>query len=179
AAAAVLPVLAQRTARLPSSSALDIARVMPRSLNEPVGFWPSHFRYTSMPGRWRPRREARSRGVAPSRSVTSGVPGVTGREGRGSPITPRQAGGAGAAGVARRARAAAGGGRPRGAAPAALLGRRARRRGPPRTAPARRGGPARRAPPAPGGRAWRAAPPPRAWRGVIEENRAYLPVTPG
>ena len=44
AAAAVLPVLAQTTARLPSSIAFDMAMVMPRSLNDPVGFCPSYLR---------------------------------------------------------------------------------------------------------------------------------------
>src|SRR5438132_12731897 len=89
AAAAVLPVLAHRTARLPSSSAFDIARVIPRSLNDPVGFCPSYFRWRSTPGRCRMRRGARRSGVAPSRSVTRGVRGVTGRYGRYSSITPR------------------------------------------------------------------------------------------
>src|SRR5438309_1500661 len=91
AAAAVFPVLAHRTARLPSSSAFDIARVIPRSLNDPVGFCPSYFRCRSTPGMCRMRRGARRSGVAPSRSVTSGVRGVTGRYGRYSSITPRQA----------------------------------------------------------------------------------------
>ena len=37
----VLPVEAQMIARAPSSSAFATATTMPRSLNEPVGFWPS------------------------------------------------------------------------------------------------------------------------------------------
>src|SRR5918997_3253473 len=47
----VLPVDAQMIALLPASTALDTASVMPRSLNEPVGFAPSTFRYTSQPVR--------------------------------------------------------------------------------------------------------------------------------
>ena len=38
----VLPVEAQMTALSPSSTALEIAMTMPRSLNEPVGFMPSY-----------------------------------------------------------------------------------------------------------------------------------------
>src|SRR5216684_2139009 len=60
------------TASTPSASALVTATVMPRSLNEPVGFWPSHFRYSSMPGATTAaRRSARTRGVLPSFSVTT------------------------------------------------------------------------------------------------------------
>ena len=44
AAAEVLPVEAQMTAREPVSSAFEIAIVIPRSLNEPVGLNPSHFK---------------------------------------------------------------------------------------------------------------------------------------
>jgi hypothetical protein len=44
AEAEVLPVEAQMTARAPISSALEMATVMPRSLNEPVGLNPSHLR---------------------------------------------------------------------------------------------------------------------------------------
>ncbi len=39
----VLPVEAQINARLPCSTAFDTATVMPRSLNEPVGFSASYF----------------------------------------------------------------------------------------------------------------------------------------
>ena len=45
----VLPVEAHTTAFAPSSIALEIASVMPRSLNEPVGFAPSYFSQTSHP----------------------------------------------------------------------------------------------------------------------------------
>src|SRR5579862_8273361 len=79
------------TPRLPSSTALEIASVIPRSLNEPVGLTPSFLRYRIAPGTWRSRRSARSSGVSPSRSVTTGVPSETGRNGRYSSITPRQA----------------------------------------------------------------------------------------
>ena len=44
ALALVLPVEAQMTAFAPSSTALVIAIVMPRSLNEPVGLAPSTLR---------------------------------------------------------------------------------------------------------------------------------------
>ena len=46
----VLPVDAQTTTLAPSSTAFEIAIVMPRSLNDPVGFAPSTFRYTSRAG---------------------------------------------------------------------------------------------------------------------------------
>jgi hypothetical protein len=49
ALAEVLPVEAQMTAFDPSSAALDIAIVMPRSLKEPVGFAPSYFSQTLQP----------------------------------------------------------------------------------------------------------------------------------
>jgi len=49
ALAEVLPVDAQITARAPSSAALLIAIVMPRSLKEPVGLAPSNFSQTSQP----------------------------------------------------------------------------------------------------------------------------------
>ena len=39
----VFPVEAHMTASEPSSSAFDTAIVMPRSLNDPVGFMPSYF----------------------------------------------------------------------------------------------------------------------------------------
>ena len=44
AEADVFPVEAQTIARAPTSAALATARTIPRSLNEPVGFWPSTFR---------------------------------------------------------------------------------------------------------------------------------------
>ena len=48
ALALVLPVDAQITAFAPSSAALEIAIVIPRSLKEPVGFAPSNFNQTSL-----------------------------------------------------------------------------------------------------------------------------------
>ena len=51
ALALVLPVLAQMTARLPASTALLIAIVMPRSLNDPVGLAPSTLSHTCAPTR--------------------------------------------------------------------------------------------------------------------------------
>ncbi len=44
--AEVFPVDAHTTTFAPSSAAFDIATVIPRSLNEPVGFAPSTFKYT-------------------------------------------------------------------------------------------------------------------------------------
>ena len=67
------PVEAQTIARAPASAALATATTMPRSLNEPVGFWPSTLR-------WRfgdadaPRRAAAAwtSGVSPSPRVSDG-----------------------------------------------------------------------------------------------------------
>ena len=47
--AEVLPVEAQTTALAPSRTATEIAAVMPRSLNEPVGLSPSTLSQTSAP----------------------------------------------------------------------------------------------------------------------------------
>ncbi|CAB4603467.1 unannotated protein [freshwater metagenome] len=47
ALALVFPVDAQITALAPSSAALEIAIVMPRSLKDPVGLAPSTFSQTS------------------------------------------------------------------------------------------------------------------------------------
>ena len=49
ALAEVFPVDAQITALAPSSAAFEIAIVIPRSLNEPVGLMPSYFNQTSLP----------------------------------------------------------------------------------------------------------------------------------
>ena len=60
--AEVLPVEAHTIARAPASAALATATTMPRSLNEPVGFWPSTLRYRlAQPQR---RAEAVARGRA-------------------------------------------------------------------------------------------------------------------
>jgi hypothetical protein len=77
----VLPVEAQMTAFAPSSTALVIAIVMPRSLNEPVGLAPSTLRNTSQPVR-RDSSGAGNSGVAPSWSVTTGVSSLTGNRER-------------------------------------------------------------------------------------------------
>ena len=63
------------TALAPSSAALEIAIVMPRSLNEPVGLAPSTLRCTSQPVSSE-RCPAADSGVPPSRSVTTGVASV-------------------------------------------------------------------------------------------------------
>ena len=70
AEAEVLPVEAQMIAPTPSASALVTATVMPRSLNDPVGFCPSHLRYSSTPGATTAAsRSARTSGVLPSLRV--------------------------------------------------------------------------------------------------------------
>jgi hypothetical protein len=84
-------VLAQITALAPSSFALEIAIVIPRSLKLPVGFRPSNLTYTltSRPIRSESER-AGIRGVLPSRRVIVGVFSLTGRKGRYCSIKPRQ-----------------------------------------------------------------------------------------
>src|SRR5262245_45652013 len=89
ALALVLPVEAQTTAFDPSSTALLIASVIPRSLNDAVGLAPSYLRNTSHPV-WSDRGSERTSGVSPSPSVTTGVVSETGRRPRYSSITPRQ-----------------------------------------------------------------------------------------
>ena len=88
----MLPVEAQMTALAPSSTALEMATVMPRSLNEPVGLAPSTLRCTSQPvssDRW----PARTSGVPPSPRLTTGVAGPTGSRSPYSSITPRHGAG--------------------------------------------------------------------------------------
>ena len=82
AEAEVLPVEAQTIARAPASAALATARTMPRSLNEPVGFWPSTLRYRLARPSASPSRPARTSGVNPSPRVRAGVASVTGRNDR-------------------------------------------------------------------------------------------------
>src|SRR5262245_14518018 len=83
AEAEVLPVDAQMTAREPPSTALEIAIVLPRYLNEPVGLKPSHLRWIRSEGSIASAsRGAGSRGVLPSWRVTTGVCRVTGRNAR-------------------------------------------------------------------------------------------------
>src|SRR5206468_10873665 len=77
--AAVFPVDAQITIRAPASSALATATTMPRSLNEPVGFWPSTFSQISGTPVSRSSERARTSGVPPSPSVRRGVRSLTGR----------------------------------------------------------------------------------------------------
>ena len=89
AAADVLPVEAQAIARAPDSRALDTAMVMPRSLNEPVGFAPSYLRYTSR-STSSERRCAGMSGVSPSKRVMIGVASDTGSRSRYCSITPGQ-----------------------------------------------------------------------------------------
>ena len=80
--AAVFPVDAQSTAWAPSSIAFAIATTIPRSLNEPVGFAPSIFSQTSAIPVSRSSVDARTSGVSPSPSVSTGVFAVTGRYAR-------------------------------------------------------------------------------------------------
>ena len=89
AEAEVLPVEAQMTALAPCSTARESATVMPRSLNEPVGFMPSNFTQTSAPVR-RDRAGAGMRGVPPSPSVTTVEASLTPRRSAYSRRTPRQ-----------------------------------------------------------------------------------------
>src|SRR5215470_3558847 len=63
---------------------------MPRSLNEPVGFVPSVFRYTWQPV-IRDSTGAGSNGVPPSPSVTTASAGTGGRLAAYSATTPRHA----------------------------------------------------------------------------------------
>ena len=69
------------TASAPSRTAADTAQVMPRSLNEPVGFAPSIFSHTSTPAR-SDSRSARINGVEPSLSETIGSVGSNGSRSR-------------------------------------------------------------------------------------------------
>src|SRR6476646_1033704 len=79
------------TALEPRSTALLIAMVIPRSLNEPVGFRPSSFRKIfSRPAQIVCESDrAGSSGVLPSNRVITGVSGVTGRKERYSSMRPR------------------------------------------------------------------------------------------
>src|SRR3954447_13134504 len=86
--ALVLPVEAQMMAFDPSSTALDTAMVIPRSLKEPVGLAPSTLRYTSAPVR-RDSTGAGTSGVLPSCRVTTGVVSEPGSRSRYASIKPR------------------------------------------------------------------------------------------
>ena len=85
----MLPVDAHTTALAPSSTAIEMAMVIPRSLKLPVGFTPSTLSQTSAPTRSE-RRGAGTSGVPPSSSVTTGVVSVRGKKRRYSSMTPRQ-----------------------------------------------------------------------------------------
>src|SRR5581483_193918 len=76
--AEVFPVDAQSNVCAPRSTAFETATVIPRSLNEPVGFTPSFLIHTSAPTRSLSRGE-KSKGVLPSPNDTTGVASVTGR----------------------------------------------------------------------------------------------------
>src|SRR3972149_9011170 len=92
ALALVLPVEAHTTAFEPSSTALLIASVIPRSLKEAVGFAPSYFSQTSQPVSADSGSERTSGVPPPPRGTTGGVAGAGGRA-RGSPTMPRPRGG--------------------------------------------------------------------------------------
>ncbi len=85
----MLPVEAQMTALAPSSTALLMATVMPRSLKLPVGLRPSTLRKTSQPTSAETFGAGTS-GVPPSRRVTTGVVALTGSRSRYSSMSPRQ-----------------------------------------------------------------------------------------
>ena len=87
ALAAVLPVDAQITASAPSRTAAETAQVIPRSLNEPVGFAPSSLSQTSQPARSE-TRSASTSGVEPSESETTGSPSSNGSRSRQRSIRP-------------------------------------------------------------------------------------------
>ena len=84
----MLPVEAQMTAFAPCSTAFETAIVIPRSLNEPVGFMPSNLTQTLAPVRASSAGAGIS-GVPPSPSVMIGVASVTSRRSRYSCSTPR------------------------------------------------------------------------------------------
>ena len=87
----MLPVEAHMTTRAPSATALVIAAVIPRSLNDPVGFAPSSLRRISArtPSR-RARAGAATRGVPPSSNVTMGAPAPNGMNSLYSSMIPLQ-----------------------------------------------------------------------------------------
>ena len=83
----MFPVDAQITACAPSRNAAETAQVIPRSLNEPVGFAPSSFSQTSVPARSETRGAGTS-GVEPSLNDTTGSSGPNGRRSRYRSISP-------------------------------------------------------------------------------------------
>ena len=88
AEALVLPVDAQITALLPSSTALAIATTMPRSLNDPVGLHPSSLKYSLPTPNSFSRLAERTRGVLPSPREIIGVDAVSGNRSRYAASTP-------------------------------------------------------------------------------------------
>src|SRR5438477_13007751 len=83
----VFPVEAQINARAPRSIARDTAIVIPRSLNEPVGFSPSFLIRTSQLGATRALNfDASTSGVFPSPSQTTALHG--GRNSRNRSVMP-------------------------------------------------------------------------------------------
>ena len=85
----MFPVDAQITALAPCPTALDTAMVIPRSLNEPVGFIPSNFRYTRSAPTSLARAGAETKGVPPSPREIIGVFLSTSSREKYSVITPR------------------------------------------------------------------------------------------
>ena len=77
----MLPVEAQTTAWAPSPAETLTATVMPRSLNEPVGFAPSTFSHTSQSSS-SDMAVARTSGVSPSPRVITGSVSRTGSHSR-------------------------------------------------------------------------------------------------
>src|SRR4051812_45872917 len=77
------------TVRAPAARAWVMAVVIPRSLNDPVGFTPSHLSQTSQPVRL-DRYGACTSGVPPSPRVTTSAASSNGRRSRYSAMTPRQ-----------------------------------------------------------------------------------------
>src|SRR6185369_1661542 len=84
----------------PASRAFATARTMPRSLNEPVGFWPSTLRYRFTRPKASPRCAARTSGVNPSPRVSWGVDAETGRNAAYRSRSRGRADGAGCTGAA-------------------------------------------------------------------------------
>ena len=87
----VLPVDAQIATLAPRSTAMEIAIVIPRSLNDPVGLRPSTLSSTRATPARCAIRGASSNGVLPSSRVMTGVASVTGRNSRYASISPRHA----------------------------------------------------------------------------------------
>jgi len=74
---AVFPVEAHTTPGAPSASARETATVMPRSLNEPVGFRPSSLKCSDARPNDGPMVSDSTHGVLPSPSVMCGAAGAS------------------------------------------------------------------------------------------------------